>query len=141
MKKQHIAIALPYYFLKSFPFIKIPSIQNILQILHRPWQFLQYIFALGYLFSFRLAYANIEGLDGADDGVIKQGLQWVLKVGGWVAIVLFVLGILAYLGMDSGNSKNVIMIIIGMVLIIFLTTWAVGIYNQKMDEISEDIFN
>jgi hypothetical protein len=109
--------------------------------LQKPWQFLQYLFALGYIFTFRLAHANIEGLDGADDGVIKQALQWILKVGGWVSIVLFVLGVLAYLGMDSGNSKSIMMMIIGLVLIIFLTAWAVGVYNDKMDQISDEIFN
>jgi hypothetical protein len=121
--------------------LTLANVKKLILAWQKPLHFLQYILVLGHVFSFRLAHANVEGLDGADDGVIKQGLQWMLKVGGWISIVLFVLGILAYLGMDSGNSKNIMMMIIGLVLVIFLTAWAVGIYNRKMDEISEDIFN
>jgi hypothetical protein len=123
----------------KYEMINMHQIKNISAI-HKFTNFLKYIFILGHISAFRLAHA-VEGLDGADDGVIKQALQWILKVGGWVSIVLFVLGVLAYLGMDSSNSKNIMMMIIGLVLIIFLTAWAVGVYNQKMDQISEDIFN
>jgi hypothetical protein len=86
-----------------------------------------------------VAYAQEFSPDG--ESAIQSALKWLLKVGGWISIVLFIIGVLTHIGMDSGNSKNVIMIILGFVFTIFLVSWAVNIFNSKMNGISSSIFN
>jgi hypothetical protein len=95
--------------------------------------------AIGHALAINTVYA--QELSGEDDTAIISALKWMLKVGGWISIVLFIIGVLTYLGMDSGNSKNVIMTILTFAFSIILVGWAVNLFDNKMDAISNQIFN
>ncbi|MFM2345095.1 MAG: hypothetical protein RLZZ210_1708 [Pseudomonadota bacterium] len=95
--------------------------------------------AIGHALAINTVYA--QELSGEDDTAIINALKWMLKVGGWISIVLFIIGVLTYLGMDSGNSKNVIMTILTFAFSIILVGWAVNLFDNKMDAISNQIFN
>jgi hypothetical protein len=94
---------------------------------------------IGHTLVINTVYA--QELSGEDDTAIITALKWMLKVGGWISIVLFILGVLTYIGMDSGNSKNVIMTILTFVFAIVLVGWAIKFANGKMDEWGNVIFN
>ena len=94
--------------------------------------------AVGHIFAVDILHA--QELSGEDDTAISTALKWMLKVGGWISIVLFIIGVLTYVSMDSGNSKNVIMTILTFAFTIILVGWAVNLFNGKMDNISNQIF-
>jgi len=76
----------------------------------------------------------------ADLGPIKTIAQFILKAGGWIGIVMFVVGTILAISLESGNSKNIIVGILYFVAVVSAMYWAVNYYNGKVNDMSNTIF-
>jgi len=97
------------------------------------------ISTLGFASICDIAYAKSFG-SNADLEPIQQIAQFMLKAGGWIGITSFVVGGILMLSLESSNAKNIIITILYFVGGIAFLAWAVNYYNDKMNEISNSIF-